>query len=178
MSYSFDVVNSNYKSALGKPIDLKVIHDLVPNSTLCYKPSQLIVKDEEGTLIFFANGKYRVMGCVDELQATCLLYKYAALIDKSDNDFESVFCQSSTVRVLFHQKINLIKLAQIVHNDTMSPIAHFEREIFPAVLIRKYKPLSVNVFSTGKIMICGVRNIEQVHDIMKDLCIILDECTL
>ena len=55
---------------------------------------------------------------------------------------------------------------------------HYEPELFPAVLIRKYKPLSVNVFSTGKIMICGVRDMDLVHNIMKELCVDLEKCTL
>jgi len=177
MSYSAEVVNCNFKSNLNKPLNLSLIHSLMPNSKLYTKPSQLIIKDEDGTLIFFSNGKHRVMGCKDEFDATLLAYKYVALIDKSDDDFPLLYSQSSTVRVLFHKKIHLPSLSHI-HSNMSSNQVHFEPEIFPAVLIRKYKPLSVNVFSTGKIIICGVRDMEQVHSIMKDLCDDLEKCTL
>ena len=177
MSYSAEVVNCNYKSTLGKPINLMLVHAAIPNSKLYTRPTQLVIKDSEGTLVFFANGKHRVMGCNDELDATFLAYKYVTMIDKSTVDFKLVFAQSSTVRVLFHKKIHLQKLAQVISNSSSS-LMHYEPEIFPAVLIRKYKPLSVNVFSTGKIMICGVRDMDQVHNIMKELCVDLEKCAL
>ena len=177
MHHSVKVVNCNYKSDLAKPINLSLLESLFPNSKLYSKPSQLIIKDTAGTLIFFSNGKHRVMGCKDELDATLLAYKYVAMIDKSDNNFPLLFAQSSTVCILYHTKIHLQSLAHIL-SDTSSHLFHYEPEIFPAVLIRKFKPLSVNVFSTGKIIICGVKDIEQVHYIMKDLCVDLQKCTL
>lgn len=177
MSYSAEVVNCNYKSTLGKPINLRLVHAAIPNSKLYTRPTQLVIKDSKGTLVFFANGKHRVMGCNDELDATFLAYKYVTMIDKSTDDFQLVFSQSSTLRVLFHKKIHLQKLVQVISNSSSS-LMHYEPEIFPAVLIRKYKPLSVNVFSTGKIMICGVRDMDQVHNIMKELCVDLEKCTL
>ena len=175
MTYCVDVVNCNYRSTVGKPLNLSVLHASIPNSKLCTKPKQLVIKDPQGTLLFFSNGKHRVMGCNDELEATFLAYKYVQMMDKT-NDFHTVFPQSSTVRVTFHKKIHLQKL---VHSTLISPsFIQYEPELFPAVLIRKYKPISVNIFSTGKIMICGVKDIEQVHKIMKDLCVDLENCTL
>jgi TATA-box binding protein (TBP) (component of TFIID and TFIIIB) len=175
MTYCIDVVNCNYRSTVGKPLNLSVLHASIPNSKLCTKPKQLVIKDPQGTLLFFSNGKLRVMGCNDELEATFLAYKYVQLIDKSD-DFHNVFAQSSTVRVTFHKKIHLQKL---VHSTLISGcLMQHEPELFPAVLIRKYKPLSVNVFSSGKIMICGVKDVDQVHNIMKDLCVVLENFTL
>src|SRR3981189_1739620 len=143
----------------------------------CTRDKQLVIKDPKGTLVFFGNGKYRVMGGIDEMYATFLANKYVARFDKTNDNFQLVFSQSSTVRVLFHKKIHLQKLAQVISN-TSSSLMHYEPENFPAVLIRKYKPLSVNVFSTGKIMICGVRDMDQVHNIMKELCVDLEKCTL
>ena len=106
MAYSVEVVNSNYKSALGKLINLSLIHTIIPNSKLYTRPSQLVIKDPEGTIIFFSSGRHRVMGCNDDLIATCLAYKYAAIIDNSDNDFKLVTTQISTVIVLFYKKIH------------------------------------------------------------------------
>src|SRR5271156_4506504 len=177
MNYSVKVVNCNYKSDLAKPINLSLLESLFANSKLYSKLSQLIIKDTAGTLIFFSNGKHRVMGCKDELDATLLAYKYVAMIDKSDNDFPLLYSQSSTVRVLFHKRIHLPSLSHIYSNMSSNQV-HFEPEIFPTVLIRKYKPLPVNVFSIGKIIICGVRDMEQVHSIMMDLCDDLEKCTL
>ena len=110
MSYSAEVVNCNYKSTLGKPINLSLLHASIPNSKLYTRSIQLVIKDPKGTLVFFGNGKHHVMGCIDELDATFLAYKYVAMIDKTNDNFQLVFSQSSTVRVLFHKKIHLQKL--------------------------------------------------------------------
>lgn len=181
MNYTVDIVNSNYKSSLNRNIDLCALHSKLDpsiNSKLYYQPQQLVIKDSKGTVLFFVNGKHRVMGCIDELEATFLAYKYVSLIDDV-NDFPLVFAQSSTVRVFYNKKIHLLKLAQLLSvTSSSSFLMHYEPEIFPAVLIRKFKPLSVNVFSSGKIMICGVREINQVHNIMDELSNDLDKCEL
>src|SRR5271154_5061320 len=114
MAYSAEVVNCNYKSTLGKPINLCTIHAALPNSKLYTRPTQLVIQDPKGTLIFFSNGKHRVMGCIDELDATFLAYKYVTMINKTNDNFQLVFSQSSTVRVLFHKKIHLLKLVDFI----------------------------------------------------------------
>ena len=56
--YSVNVINANFRSIHDKPIDLKNVHLLLPNiSKLHIKPSQLVIKDEKGTIVFFSNGK-------------------------------------------------------------------------------------------------------------------------
>src|SRR3977135_1309845 len=104
MSYSAEVVNCNYKSTLGKPINLSLINASIPKSKLYTKPTQLVIKDPKSTLVFIGNGKHRVMGCIDELDATFLAYKCVAIIDKTNDNFQLVFSQSSAVRVLFQKK--------------------------------------------------------------------------
>jgi TATA-box binding protein (TBP) (component of TFIID and TFIIIB) len=95
-----------------------------------------------------------------------------------DYNFQPVYLQSMTVRVTLKQegddevKINLIKFAR---ECTSLPL-QFEPELFPAVLLKKYKPISVNVFSSGKIIMCGVRDILQVDDIMQDIKSDLEMC--
>ena len=113
------------------------------------------------------------MGCIDELDATFLAYKYTMMLD-DDFNFQPVYAQSMTVRVVYNQMINLPKFARECKS---LPLQH-EAELFPAVLIKKYKPISVNVFSSGKIIMCGVKDIQQVEDIMQDLLPDLDLCKL
>src|SRR5579863_9711217 len=83
-SYSTMIVNANYRSSLDKNIDLVYVSTLIPNSKICRKPYQLIIKDKDGIVfgivLFFSNGKLRTMGCIDELEATFLTYKYTTLI--------------------------------------------------------------------------------------------------
>ena len=174
-SYSINVINANFRSCHDKPINLKNIHLLLPNiSKLHIKPSQLVIKDEKGTVICFSNGKMRIMGCIDELEATFLVYKYTMMLD-NDFNFQPVYSQSMTVRVVYNSPINLIKYS---NESTSSLPLQYEPELFPAVHIKKYKPISVNVFSSGKIIMCGIRDIQQVEDIMQDIKTDLDKCKL
>ena len=175
--YSVNVVNANYRTTHDKPIDLKKTHLIFSNiSKLHVKPYQLVVKDESGggggTLIFFSNGKIRIMGCIDELDASFLAYKYMMMLDENCN-FQPVYSQSMTISVTYPVKINLVKF---VRECTAS--LQYEPELFPAVLLKKYKPISVNVFSSGKIIMCGVRDIQQVDSIMQELKPDLETCKL
>jgi TATA-box binding protein (TBP) (component of TFIID and TFIIIB) len=171
--YSVNVVNANYRLTHDKPINLKNTHLLFPsNSKLYVKPSQLVIKDDKGTILLFGNGNMRIMGCIDELEATFLAYKYTMMLDGDDCNFQPVYSQSMTVRVAYNSKINLNKF---VCESRILPL-QYEPELFPAVLLKKYKPISVNVFSSGKIIMCGVRNVEQVDDIMQDLILDLENC--
>ena len=170
--YSVNVINANYRSAHDKPVNLKKFHILLPKiSKLHVKPSQLVIKDAKGTVLFFSNGKMRIMGCIDELEATFLAYKYTSMLDDDDN-FQPVYSQSMTVRVVFNSKINLIKF---VRESKILPL-QYQPELFPAVLLKKFKPISVNVFSSGKIIMCGVRDIQQVDYIMQELITDLEMC--
>jgi TATA-box binding protein (TBP) (component of TFIID and TFIIIB) len=177
-SYSVVVINANYRSSHDKCINLDHFHSsLLPsfkiNSKLCSKPAQLVIKDEKGTVIFFSNGKLRIMGCIDELEATFLAYKYTMMID-DDYNFQPVYSQSMTVKVVVSNKINLQAFVDVC-SSSLIPF-QYETELFPAVLIRTYKPISVNVFSSGKIIMCGVRDIQQVHDIIHELMPYLAKC--
>src|SRR6266852_2265164 len=86
------VVNVNYRGSMQKCIDLKSIN--APNSKLHLKPHQLVIKDGKGTLIFFSSGKFRIMGCVDPIEATCLALKYCCDID--NDDIPEIYSQSYT----------------------------------------------------------------------------------
>ena len=70
------VCNANFKGEFDKNIDLRQLHKSIPNSKLCIKPFQLVVKDLNGTLILFSNCKFRTMGCIDELEASFLAFAY------------------------------------------------------------------------------------------------------
>jgi TATA-box binding protein (TBP) (component of TFIID and TFIIIB) len=152
------VVNVNYRGKLKNPINLKEIN--VPSSEYHSVPNQLVIKDEKGTIVLFSSGKFRVMGCIDELDATFLAYKYIEQF--TSDDYPDISIQSFTSVAKLEHDVNLNKLAQC--NDT-----NYQPEIFAAVRMTKYKPLSVNVFHTGSIVVCGLKDPEYIFDILKDL---------
>ena len=155
------VCNANYRADLKHSVDLSKLHKKIPNSTLHMKPHQLVVKDSLGTVLFFASGKIRVMGCIDELEATFLVYTYTTLI--SNSEFPPISLQSYTSNSHLGFRVSLYKIAAAVEG------AVYEPELFPALRIREYNPVSVNVFTTGKVIVCGLRNAEQMCDILSKL---------
>ena len=175
--YSVNVLNTNYRSCHDKCINLLQFQSILPpniNSKLCIKPAQLVIQDEKGTLVFFSNGKLRIMGCIDELDATFLAYKYTMMLDDDDCNFQPVYTQSMTVRVVLNKKINIASFVDVCTSSLIS--FRYEPEFFPAVHITKYKPISINVFSTGKIIMCGVREIDQVQNIIQELKPYFNKC--
>jgi TATA-box binding protein (TBP) (component of TFIID and TFIIIB) len=164
---STTITNSNFRASLQTNIDLKNLHQLIPNSKLHVKPCQLVVKDQAGVIIFFNNGKLRIMGCKDDFDATLLAYKYTAIV--SPYETPEIFLQSMTVKVSTGRRLHLLNLQKLI-----SP-AVLELEIFPALLIQKFKPVSVNIFSSGNIILCGIKKMEDVDDIMSELAPILSQ---
>src|SRR5438552_17465153 len=98
------ITNTNFSASLETRIDLNKFHQLLPSSKLCIKPRQLVVKDDIGVLVFFSNGKMRIMGCNDDFDATMLAYKYIALVA---NETPEIHLQSMTVKVSTGKCINL-----------------------------------------------------------------------
>lgn len=169
LSYITEIVNVNYRGSLTKNIDLDMLQQLIPNSYQCHKPKQLIIKDEKAVIMFFSTGNFRILKCIDEIEASLIAYNYTSLID--NEEYPTIYIQSMTVKVTLNKNINLTKLKNMVTD------AHYEPELFPAVTIRKFKPVSINVFSSGKIMICGVREIENITSYMDDLKEQFDACS-
>src|SRR5271156_2452806 len=153
--YSVDIVNVNYRTNTGKMIDLQNAHSLLTKSKLHTKLTQLVVKSEQGTVLIFRTGRIRIMGCNNELDAIFLAYTYLLALDETC-DLPPIYTQSMTVKVAFNN-VTVINLTKFARECTSLPL-QYEPELFPTVLLKKYKPISVNVFSTGKIMICGVRD--------------------
>ena len=156
------VSNANYKGDIDELIDLEELSRKIPNSVLYMKPRQLIVKDPKGTLVLFGSGKFRTMGCIDYFEASSLACKYLEKAVYPFLSFPFIDLQSYTLKCQLGFHVNLEKMASSV------PCV-YEPELFPALRLKQYKPVCVNVFTTGKVVICGLKDLQQVHDIMKYL---------
>ena len=161
------VCNAHFKGDMKRRINLKKLRDKVPNSVLHMKPRQLVIKDLlRGSIIIFSSGKFRVMGCIDELDATFFVYEYTTKIN--DDELPTIQLQSYTAKCDIGFAVNLTKLA--TSSSSLDYI--YEPELFPALRICSFKPLCVNVFATGKIMVCGLREPEQLYSIRDKVCLI------
>ena len=78
-----------------------------------------------------------------------------------------VVLQTMTATFKFPKPINLYMLNNLPTTSRYNP------ELFPALQLLDYKPVSVNVFASGKVTICGLKDIDFAVDIIKDLTVIL-----
>ena len=159
-----EVVNAVYRGRLETKVDLANLATKIPNSVLhTSRPSMLVLKDHDATIMIFVSGKFRIMGMVDELDATC---KVLSVFSKADLVVEMVTLQTMTVKLKLLGPINLHSLSNLVDS-------RLDLELFPALSLQKYKPVSVNVFASGSVMICGVKDLVIVSVIEHDLKLLL-----
>ena len=62
----------------------------------------------------------------------------------------------------------MIKLADCEHTLRIP-------ELFAAVRITKYNPVSVNVFHTGSVVVCGLKEPEHIYAILSDLSVLIND---
>lgn len=111
-----------------------------------WKPRQFVYKCCEYTIIIFQSGKCRIMGCKKELNHSTLPFQI-----KVDG------IQSLTICANLGQVVDLSKLSRKLGKECI-----YEPELFPGLRYTKYNPLCVNVFSTGKIVILGIKTMDYV----------------
>ena len=121
------------------------------------QPEQLIIKLINGnTLLLFKSGCFRVMGKNDDLDNHLNIYMILAQISDVVPD---ITLQTMTASYNYNRKILLNKMAQ---EENVSYTAEF----FPAIHIKNFKPIHINVFSSGHVTVCGVKD-ESVLPIIK-----------
>jgi TATA-box binding protein (TBP) (component of TFIID and TFIIIB) len=75
--------------------------------------------------------------------------------------------QSITVTASLSKMVHLYKLAEKLKEQCM-----FEPELFSALRYLKYNPMCVNIFSSGKVVMLGIKTLEYkqlVDDILSDI---------
>lgn len=120
------------------------------------KPRQCVLKMKDFSLILFESGKCRIMGCKKPIMNDRITCNFLEI------QIECI--QSITVTCDLGQFINLYKLSCVLDDCC------FEPELFPTLRINKYKPLCVNVFASGKVVILGLKSLEYhktINDITK-----------
>lgn len=143
------IVNINYKG--------RALAGVEKLNFARWKPRMAVLKGGAGkpTVIVFENGSCRVMGCkepirtLDDLPVKIVLHRM----------------QSVTLVIDLGRKVNLYNLAK-------SANVLFEPELFPSCRLCAFKPLCVNVFSSGKIVLTGLKTLDYtniVKEIIKEI---------
>lgn len=148
--------------------DLSNLHLQFRNSPPQMSVSTWIVKENSQAikLILFKNKKCRLMGCDEQI-----CNENVVLIDPEDKNrklhVKLLNLMSATATVKVEGKINLIKLAKFCY-DTQTKF-FYEAELFPALRLKTFNPLCVNVFGTGKCVILGIRNLSSCSQIVDNV---------
>jgi len=136
---SLSIKNINYKARVA-PGQVKIVDFTKIDG---YPPHQKIIKIANGAkMIIFPSGKCRIMGLKRALD-------FALPIRVTNLELQSI-----TAVYNLGQAVNLRKLAtQVLPRGSFV----YEPELFPALRLTSFNPMCVNVFSTGKIVILGLR---------------------
>src|SRR5271167_2312137 len=149
------VVNVVWSGSMTNPVDLLQLQQLcnalvsVRSVKLQVKPPiQLIIKFDDGsTMLVFKTGKFRIMGKMDDLDAHFNIFSVTLLY----NDIPNIKLQTMTACFTFPHRVNLALLADNIES-------YYNTESFPTLRVLKYKPISINVFASGKVIITGLRD--------------------
>ena len=113
-------------------------------------PTMAVIKCEKGTLIVFKNKKCRLMGVKGALLT----------LDTLPIKIQLDRIASRTVVFDYGATVNLLKFK------------NYEPEIFPAAPLYQFRPLNVNIFASGKVVVTGVKckNCKKlVHNIREEI---------
>ena len=110
------------------------------------------------------------MGAVDSIVAHFNVFKISTLFD----DVPDITLQTMTFVCTYPFKINLdLFTLRFTANFTKTNQYDYNAEIFPAFHIKAFKPMSVNVFASGKVVVMGVKNECDAYDIEDKLDFLL-----
>ena len=75
--------------------------------------------------------------------------------------------QTMTVVADLPGPINLYNFAKECDGGNMKPFYDFE--LFSAVKLSSFRPVCVNVFATGKMIMCGIKDLKCADNILSDI---------
>ena len=140
---NYKIVNTNYMGYVTQDI-----------SHLKFRPhpTMATIKCDKGTIVVFKNKKCRLMGVKGPLLS----------LDELPLKIHIDRIMSRTITIDYGKPINLYRFTN----------EFYEPEIFPALKLKKYHPMNVNVFTSGKIVCTGVRSKDcdsLVRSIIRDI---------
>ena len=141
-----EIVNTNYICKTNAVFQ-QILSNLAPCKNIKKTPHVYKIKNSNGTLLVFKSGKIRYMG-------------------RGIPPFgiEIVRVMSMTAKSCLNQKLNLYLVSR-----KYSSISIYEPEIFPALRFTNFNPICVNLFASGKVMMLGLKTINEGEEILNTL---------
>lgn len=154
-----------YRGKLNLLFNLKTCYLLLQNMFTNIKltttlPFQIVIRIESCTLLLFSSGQFRIMGRVSDPNSilACIDFIY------SDIHTPIQLVSQTLAFIISYSSINLHSTKRILSHD---PNILFEPELFCALCLNHWKPVHVNVFSTGKVVILGKYSMKYADEISK-----------
>ena len=167
MCESLQVVNCMRELRLGISIDLEQLHHLLPHGKFYRgRPKMLVVRMSCGhNLQLFPNGCIQIMGRVSHSNA---LSMSSEILQHLRQLYPHLRMPTLTLKNLV-VSVRLKKKIPLHHIKHSSSTHSYEPELFPALLVRRYHPVHIAVFHTGRCILTGLQSMEQAHTIVSQL---------
>ena len=169
------IINQMRNMKVNHPIALEEVHQEYPNATKLYRgrPEMLIMKMTSGrNLQMFRGGKVQILGRVSEAEAEDMRLEFIAKLSRINKMHQTTVTEMTVSNLVVGVQLKkAICLRKIESSD--SDLFH-EIELFPAALIRKWHPVHVALFHTGKVILTGLKSMKHFYDIMKTLLLFLE----
>ena len=114
-------------------------------------PQMFIKKCLDFTLLIFASGAARIMGCKTPIDKGIKIHVDGVGLIQIER------MQSASASFNVGHRLNLSKFGNFCHDQRIPYI--FEPELFPALRLTAFDPICLNIFSTGKCTILGLRHL-------------------
>ena len=169
-------INTMREMWIGERIQLRDAQGLFVQSKLYHHlPHMLVVKTSNGRKVqLFPCGKLQVLGNLSHSDALSMIYEVVSVLQRLNPNY-----------VMNPLKlINLVVAAQLKapvalqRINTSSSNLFYESELFPAALLRQWKPAHVAVFHNGKCVVSGCKSLSQAESIFQSLNDYLEELDL
>lgn len=125
-------------------------------------PMQIILKFPTCTMLLFNSGNLRIMGKASYANASfilsCISFIYSDITT-------SLSCVSQTVVFQVPTLLCPIPLYTFKNAFPNELAVQYEPELFTALSIKYWKPIHVNLFSTGKVVVLGKDALKYKSDI-------------
>ena len=171
------IENINASCELSRDLDLKTISFKIRNAE--YNPRKcnaviLRLKTPKATIMIYSHGKLLVTGSKSENDALRSARKVCKLLNK---------CGYSDITLADFRIENIVASTDVLFPIRLEGIANehrsyasYEPELFSGLVFRMFKPrLSILVFVTGKVVITGAKNIDEVYEAFQNLFPVLDK---
>ena len=123
----------------------------------------LILKHYLNTIVIFKSGRIRLMGCqiITANEASSFHLRTLSKLFGPYVMLKPIIHQTTIAKYDFGESINLHKLYETINNsgtENLTQRKRLELESFPALQLRMWDSVHVNVFSSGKVVMHGYSN--------------------